>query len=350
MKGVAAFLLTAPMGCVLTGCDDFIWEEHDCVSSYNMVGFRYDYNMKYADAFDHEVDRVTLLVFNKQSGLLVKRIEASADELDANNRLPLDVQPGAYDLLVWGGDYSRSFDIAAGKIGVSKLADFHAFMHRTSSADGEIVSENLAPLFHGLLSVDLPFAPPKTPNIVDIPLMKDTNAVRVVLQQLSGDPVEVSDFNFTITDANGSLNYDNSLRGNQVITYRPWYTRTGTVDINSDPEDYPGNAVLPAALQLPTRSALGAALAEFTVSRLTTDADPILHITRKDGSTVLRINIRDYAMLVKGADASNMSGQEYLDRQDEYNMTFFLDKDYKWISTVVIINDWRIIHWDTELG
>lgn len=38
-----------------------------------------------------------------------------------------------------------------------------------------------------------------------------------------------------------------------------------------------------------------------------------------------------------------MTPQEYLDRQDEYNMTFFLDKDYEWVSSIVIINDWRII-------
>lgn len=342
MKGAASFLMMIPLSIALTGCDDFIWEEHDCVSSYNMVGFRYDYNMKFADAFNHEVERITLLVFDKSSGLLVKRIESAREDPDASNRIPLDVKPGSYDLLVWGGAYSDSFDIAVGTEGVSKIDDFHAYMHRITDDGGHYV-EKIAPLFHGLMSVELPYAPPKSPNIVDIPLMKDTNAVRVVLQQLSGDPVEVSDFNFTITDANGHLNYDNSLRGSETITYLPWYTRTGTVDINTNPEDLPDNAPMPASFT-PARSALGAALAEFTVGRLTTQADPILHITRKDGSTVLRINIRDYALLVKGAAAGDMPAQEYLDRQDEYNMTFFLDKDYNWISTVVIINDWRIIH------
>ena len=31
-----------------------------------------------------------------------------------------------------------------------------------------------------------------------------------------------------------------------------------------------------------------------------------------------------------------------IDRQDEYNMTFFLDESMKWINTRIIINDWVV--------
>jgi hypothetical protein len=34
--------------------------------------------------------------------------------------------------------------------------------------------------------------------------------------------------------------------------------------------------------------------------------------------------------------------QDYLDRQDEYNITFFL-QDGRWLDSVVIINSWRIV-------
>ncbi|MFR8641103.1 MAG: FimB/Mfa2 family fimbrial subunit, partial [Phocaeicola vulgatus] len=40
--------------------------------------------------------------------------------------------------------------------------------------------------------------------------------------------------------------------------------------------------------------------------------------------------------------AHEMTNQEYLDRQDEYNMTFFLDESMKWINTSIIINDWVV--------
>ena len=38
-----------------------------------------------------------------------------------------------------------------------------------------------------------------------------------------------------------------------------------------------------------------------------------------------------------------MSDQEYLDRQDEYNMTSFLDEQNQWINSVILINSWRVV-------
>ena len=51
----------------------------------------------------------------------------------------------------------------------------------------------------------------------------------------------------------------------------------------------------------------------------------------------------DYALLVKGNYNRQMSNQEYLDRQDEYNMTFFLDEDGDWLSASIIVNSWRVV-------
>ena len=70
---------------------------------------------------------------------------------------------------------------------------------------------------------------------------------------------------------------------------------------------------------------------------------PVLTVRKKDGSKVLSIPVIDYALLVKGKYNREMSNQEYLDRQDEYNMTFFLDADHKWLSASVIINSWRVV-------
>lgn len=329
----------------LSGCDSVIYDKGDCVASYNLVSFVYDYNMSYADAFGPKVSRVSLFVFDRKSHRLVKRIDADRSQLDSNNRLPLEVEPGSYTLLVWGGDYAGSFDIAAGKPGESTIEDFHAYLRREDHNGVARSTFDLDPLFHGMIDVDLPYASPSVPHYVSVPLKKDTNVVRVVLQQLSGNPLDIDDFNFEITDSNGWLNHDNTLRDDEVIHYDPWRLYSGSVDINSDPTDLPGNLAPSAMPAMPdSRAVLGATLAEFTTSRLTTETDPILHITRKsDNRTVLKINVRDYAMLVMGAHNKKMTPQEYLDRQDEYNMTFFLDKDYQWVSSVVIINDWRII-------
>ena len=47
--------------------------------------------------------------------------------------------------------------------------------------------------------------------------------------------------------------------------------------------------------------------------------------------------------MVKGKANSGMSDQEYLDREDEFVMTFFLDEKGDWVSSHVIINSWHLI-------
>ena len=181
--------------------------------------------------------------------------------------------------------------------------------------------------------------------------MKDTNVIRVVLQHVDGEAVDHSKFDFSITDNNGWLNHDNSLRdANTVIDYRPWRTVTGSVDINTDPKPAPGSKADAFDMTGYSRAVLGASLAEFTVNRLFMSNNPTLTVTeRATGKTVLQIPVRDYALLVKGFYHEQMDDQEYLDRQDEYNMTFFLTGDNKWLSTVIIINDWRIVHHDVDV-
>ena len=45
-----------------------------------------------------------------------------------------------------------------------------------------------------------------------------------------------------------------------------------------------------------------------------------------------------------------MSDQEYLDRQDEYNMTFFLNENNEWISSSININGWTIVLNDSDMN
>ena len=80
----------------------------------------------------------------------------------------------------------------------------------------------------------------------------------------------------------------------------------------------------------------------LTISRKEPDDDGTRH-------TVLSIPLADYALLVKGHYNRQLSDQEYLDRQDEYNLTFFLDEDNNWASSSIIINSWRVVLSDVEL-
>ena len=97
-----------------------------------------------------------------------------------------------------------------------------------------------------------------------------------------------------------------------------------------------------------------AAVAELTVSRLVKRdwnlySRPMLTIHTTEGKLVVSIPVIDYALLVRGECNRNMSEQEFLDRADEYNMTFFLDEDNKWVSTVIQILSWKVVRSNVDI-
>ena len=164
-------------------------------------------------------------------------------------------------------------------------------------------------------------------------LVKDTNVVRVVLQQMS-DGVVAEKFRYEITADNGLLNHNNEVVSNGMLTYKPWSVSSGTVEVD------PGYGTNGA-----TRGdQVSVAVAEFTISRMIDGQSPVLTVWNiEENERVLSIPIADYALLVKGNYNSSMSNQEYLDRQDEYNMTFFLDEDGDWLSASIIVNSWHVV-------
>ena len=118
-----------------------------------------------------------------------------------------------------------------------------------------------------------------------------------------------------------------------MVTYSAWHQSTGSADI----EDV--KAV----------TSVSVALAELTIGRIRAGKSPVLHVrNRENGEDVLRIPVADYALMVKGQYREKMGDQEYLDRQDEYTMTFFLERG-EWLSTVIYINSWRVVLNNSEL-
>ena len=172
----------------------------------------------------------------------------------------------------------------------------------------------------------------------DIPLVKDTKTVRVVLQHLDGSPVPADRFTFNIACANGLMAHDNSLLPDEVLNYRPYYTASGTAETQAD-----GTRAT---------TSISTALAEMSTGRLVWDngTPATLSVTNNEtGQVVLSIPLMDYALLVKGYYNRDMPDQEYLDRQDEYNLTFFLDENNRWVSSTIIINSWRVVLSEEEL-
>lgn len=335
------FLALSMVAAMLAGssCENgLIFEgEGDC-GVYYRIRFKYDYNIKFADAFANEVNSVALYVFD-ENDILVEEIAATDKEALSSGtfEIPLELEPGNYTLMAWGGLMNEeSFDmLAQTETGRTKLQELQVRMHRQHDENGRAkVSEDLLPLFHGTLPLEVTAVPGTYTETMS--LMKNTNVIRILLHEMSGHEIDADKFIFEINDDNGLYDWDNTLLEDEMITYSAWHQQTGTADV----EDSDVKAV----------TSVSVALAELTIGRMRAGSSPVLHIrNRETGEDVFRIPVADYALLVKGNYRKNMGDQEYLDRQDEYTMTFFLDEG-EWVSSVIYINSWRVVLNDTGLN
>lgn len=88
---------------LITSCDSLIYEhEGDCLVSYRLK-FRYDMNLKFADAFAHEVKSVRLYAFNMEGELVWQASEQGEVLASENYVMTLDLAPGKYRLVAWCG-------------------------------------------------------------------------------------------------------------------------------------------------------------------------------------------------------------------------------------------------------
>lgn len=328
----------------MASCNILDEEEEDCAV---YVRFKYDMNMKFADAFQHAVNSVTLYVFDKE-GVLVEQKTEEGDLIKQDGyRMRLDAishsKKGEYDFIAWAGEPdNESFTIPLLTVGKSTKEDLYCQLNRKHESRADegmaVVETDLDALFHGQVN-NLSFGRSvAVGEDVVVPLVKNTNVIRIILQHLSGEPVNVDNFTFTITDENGLMNYDNSLLKDEVITYRAWNKEDGYAGLGEQVEQVEGV------------TEINVAIAELTTARLMADQRPVLTIRNiEKDETVLSIPLVDYALLVKGQYNRSMDSQEYLDRQDEYALTFFLDEGNQWMNAFIYINSWRIVLQNSEL-
>ena len=319
----------------LASCNVLTEEDQDCAL---YVRFKYDMNMNFADAFQNAVNSVTLYAF--KDGVLAYQRTEEGELLKQNGyRMRIDEIPyrekHKYDYITWAGEpNNESFTIPVLTVGKSTKEDLFCQLNRAGNG---VVSDDLEDLFHGMTNGQdySRSASSAAGDEVVIPLTKNTNNIRIVLQHLSGKPVDVNKLNFTITDKNGLMNYDNMLLGEDVITYKAWHKAQGSAGIGEQQEG--------------VITEVNLALADLTVARLMADEEPILVVTNDEEEMVIRIPLVDYALLYKRLRYEDMPDQEFLDRQDEYNMTFFLDENYRWINQFIYINSWKVVLQESEL-
>ena len=330
----SSLIMAIALGSAVVSCDNILAEEEEDCSVHYRVKFKYDYNMKYADAFANEVSSVTLYAFDDNGKLAFQKTEEGEILKSPDYYMDLDVPSGDYRIITWAGrlDEEASFSVPLLTEGVSTYEELKCKMERAYSraADGSaFINTELTGLWHGDLQTHNFPSRAALVETVTLPLVKNTNKIRIILQQMNGLGLDVDKFEFTITDNNGYMNYDNMLLDDEILTYYPYFRADGSTAFDDDTQAEEGDNI-------------NVAVAQLTVGRLVVEQNPYLTITNKEnGETVLSIPLIKYLLLTE-AEGHDMSNQEYLDRQDEYHMTFFLDENMSWINTQIVINDWIV--------
>lgn len=330
LKAVAA----AAVGIVavsFTSCDNAIYDyEGDCEPHFR-VKFLYDYNMKFADAFPHEVNSVTLRLLDADGKVVWMRTDSGEALSLPGYCMDVDCPPGTYSLHVWAeGRDGMPFRLAPSDAGTFDMLSAH--LPGIDAVGGIVDSDDrLSDLYHGY-ETSVTFPADEGTYTHTVPLTKDTNYVRVVLQQTSSEQLGVEDLDISITDNNGRLNPDNSPRPDGSITYRPW-------------------ALTPLKADIEDKGLCDGVLAEFSLSRLMADHGETARLTVRDkDKTIFSIRLIDFLLMVKGNYNRAMGDQEYLDRQDVWDLTFFLEEGKLWLATYIYINSWRVVLQTEDLG
>lgn len=341
----ASLSLAILCGLLVTSCDNAIYDDEGDCSTHYRVAFRYDRNMKWADAFPHEVEAVTLHLLDEDGNVVWQHSEDGEPLMYEGYTMDVDVAPGRYSLLAWAGDENQhSFEI--GTTGRSGNTELTARLIREREASGEAISkEQLSRLYHGYVA-DVEFPESEGEHRVTVPLTKNTNYVKVILQQVAGLPLDMKDIEVTITDDNGMMEWDNSLRQDEMITYRPWAVTPIAATISPDDRNGTEDGI-------GTSSTYTGVLAEFTTSRLVEKHKDKARLTVRNlatGNTIFSVKLIDFLLMVKGEYNREMDNQEYLDRQDSFSLVFFLDEGHRWVNTTIFINSWKVVLQDVGFG
>ncbi len=328
---IAMVALLATIGIVsFTSCDAIYDDLDPCpetppTQQGAKLRFVYDYNMEYANAFPSKVDCLTLYVYDGDGNYVSTITETSSVLSDEDYRMELDLPVGDYHFVAYGGIAcaDASFRTVSEPTSGSLLSSLETtLIHDGNTSDKEL---------HGFYFGDLDMAihaesTDYTEGTVE--MMKNTNNVQVILQQISGEPVYAQDFEFSIIDDNTLFSYDNSLIADGETTYLPWAEGERTTGTRAEGDEEEDVVV---------------AYAEMSTSRLWTGNSPRLVVTnRETRETTIDIPLNNYLLLVKSDHYSSMGSQEFLDRQSEWTMMFFLDEGDNWLRTYIVVNDWVV--------
>ena len=301
------------------------------------VRFVYDYNMEFADGFPQQVKEVTLYIYGPDGQLVDTYTARTQDVFSEGYRMSLEgLEPGTYTLVAWASDtddqeaQTRCYTFENPLIAQSRLTDMNLSLNLEAS--DYPYDQQLVNLWHGMVSDFIVTG--TEPTLVTVSLVQDVKRFRVMLQASDGRRLEADDYSVGIEAANYRLNYDNSLLPCPVIEYRPYWMQEATIDNEASSTRDTGD--------------LNVLVAELNTLRLMTDEEARFTVcNERNGKTLFDINLIRYLELMRLDRYHDMPLQEYLDRENSYQIILLVGQDEHVIS--IQINAWILVLNESEL-
>lgn len=333
-KHLSAGLVTA-MTIMLCGCDAGILDDGVPCDPVHSLTFRYDYNMLYTDIFNDAVTSIQVWGFDSDDRLAWMRSKEGDALAHPDFSISLDdIEPGTYTVVAWGGIRSspagRDFIVPDLKTG-DHISELTCSLYTEVP---NISDTNLKPLFFGRLE-NVVIHPDKSqpkPGILysyQMPLLKNTNHIYIILRDERGRDITVDNFVYTLSESNGVMSHRNELMESETIAYTPWQQQIGVLQTRD------------------SRSGQKVALADITTVRLMDERDNQLAIRGTDNVSIADFPLNDIILRYKELQYPGMSDQEFLDRQDEFVVELPVT-DGRWLGAYLYINGWKIVLQDID--
>lgn len=296
------------------------------------VSFVYDYNMEFADGFPSLVNDVTLFIFDIDGNFIGCKKDKGS-HLDQNYRMTLDLKPGVYRLVAWAGieeeKTSYSINNALVRDG-SQLNDLTLELN----TNGESYNKSLSNLWHGMIEEYL--VNPNAPTTATIPLIYNVNRFKVLLQSATDNQLDKDTYSFSIQADNYKYNYDNSMRQCQMLRYEPSTLKEAVIE--NDASTRNGN--------------IRVVLGELSTLRLKEEKRSSFVVRNEETNTdIFNIDLVKYLNLMRLDEYSSMPIDEYLDRQNSYQIILLIGKDSsgKEVMLSLQINKWKMVFNSNDL-
>ena len=337
-------LLFTILAGAITSCDSILDYNENC---------DIEYCVKFKDVFAEQVRTVTLYAFDDNNNLVFQNTDEGEPLGEETYAMNVDIDLSQYHLVVWAGLNDESFAVPLlypnqAKIDELRVKTLRKEATRSTTEDEKgqyIVDNSLHSLWHGEVKKGTTTRSGRQ-QITEVSLVKNTNTIRVVVAQVnqSGGPVTrltQKTFECAIYDNNGYMNYDNTLLEDNLLTYKPYNVTSDVVSTRAF-----------SSADEPAKQYNGI-VSEMSVARLVESQKPELTIKNTATQEVL-FQSSDLVKYFEEVDAEkykdrNYSLQEYLDREDKYELVIFVDEKLALIKTVIQVNDWIIQLNDIEL-